>query len=131
MSNRKGFTLIELLIVVVIIGILAAIAIPKFAATKDKAKLASVQTDLRNIITAQEAYFADNATYGTLAQLQTANMINLSVGNTGGGAGGPSGYTASLHNTTISGGKGTSGSPCTLAVGASAATTTADGKIVC
>ena len=65
MGNRKGFTLIELLIVVVIIGILAAIAIPKFAATKDKAKLASVKTDLRNMMTAEEAYFSDNATYAT------------------------------------------------------------------
>ena len=72
MSNRKGFTLIELLIVVVIIGILAAIAIPKFAATKDKAKLASVKTDLRNTETAQEAYFSDFTTYGTMAQLNTA-----------------------------------------------------------
>jgi prepilin-type N-terminal cleavage/methylation domain-containing protein len=53
MSNRKGFTLIELLIVVVIIGLLASIAIPKFAATKDKAKLASVRTDIRNTMTAQ------------------------------------------------------------------------------
>src|SRR5687768_18608627 len=68
MSNRKGFTLIELLIVVVIIGILAAIAIPKFAATKDKAKLASVKTDLRNSMTAQEAYFSDYATYGTRSE---------------------------------------------------------------
>ena len=60
MSNKKGFTLIELLIVVVIIGILAAIAIPKFANTKEKAYVASMKSDLRNLITAQEAYFSDN-----------------------------------------------------------------------
>ncbi len=65
MQNRKGFTLIELLIVVVIIGILAAIAIPKFANTKEKAYIASMKTDLRNLITAQEAYFADNNTYSS------------------------------------------------------------------
>ncbi|HXC24679.1 MAG TPA: prepilin-type N-terminal cleavage/methylation domain-containing protein [Gemmatimonadaceae bacterium] len=52
----KGFTLIELLIVVVIIGILAAIAIPRFAATKQNAYLATVKTDLRNLATAQEGY---------------------------------------------------------------------------
>ena len=63
MYNRKGFTLIELLIVVVIIGILAAIAIPKFAATKEKAYLASMKSDLRNLATAQEGYFADNTAY--------------------------------------------------------------------
>ena len=59
-SNKKGFTLIELLIVVVIIGILAAIAIPKFANTKEKAYVASMKSDLRNLVTAQEAYFADH-----------------------------------------------------------------------
>ena len=63
MRNRKGFTLIELLIVVVIIGILAAIAIPKFANTKEKAVLASMKSDLRNLVTAQEAFFSDNQTY--------------------------------------------------------------------
>ena len=56
MQNKKGFTLIELLIVVVIIGILASIAIPKFANTKEKAYIASMKSDLRNLITAQEAY---------------------------------------------------------------------------
>ncbi len=61
--NRKGFTLIELLIVVVIIGILAAIAIPKFANTKEKAYIASMKSDLRNLITAEEAYFADSIKY--------------------------------------------------------------------
>ena len=59
-SQKKGFTLIELLIVVVIIGILAAIAIPKFANTKEKAYIASMKSDLRNLVTAQEAYFSDN-----------------------------------------------------------------------
>lgn len=58
---RKGFTLIELLIVVVIIGILAAIAIPKFANTKEKAYLATMKGDLRNLATAQEGYASDNA----------------------------------------------------------------------
>lgn len=63
--NRKGFTLIELLIVVVIIGILAAIAIPKFANTKEKAYVAAMKSDLRNLITAQESYFSDNMVYAS------------------------------------------------------------------
>jgi len=61
--RTAGFTLIELLIVVVIIGLLAAIAIPKFAATKDKAYMASMRGDLRNLATAQEAYFSEYSTY--------------------------------------------------------------------
>jgi len=65
MKPRHGFTLIELLIVVVIIGILAAIAIPKFAATKGQAYTARMKTDLRNFATAQENYFYDNQTYAT------------------------------------------------------------------
>jgi prepilin-type N-terminal cleavage/methylation domain-containing protein len=62
---RKGFTLIELLIVVVIIGILAAIAIPKFANTKEKAYLASMKADLRNMATVEEAYFSDFQLYAS------------------------------------------------------------------
>jgi prepilin-type N-terminal cleavage/methylation domain-containing protein len=69
--NRKGFTLIELLIVVVIIGILAAIAIPKFANTKQKAVVASMKSDLRNLVTAQEAFFSDNNDYaGNIGAVQ-------------------------------------------------------------
>jgi type IV pilus assembly protein PilA len=63
--NRRGFTLIELLIVVVIIGILAAMAIPKFQASKGKAYFAGMTSDLHNLTTAQEAYFYDKSSYTT------------------------------------------------------------------
>jgi prepilin-type N-terminal cleavage/methylation domain-containing protein len=72
--NRKGFTLIELLIVVVIIGILAAIAIPKFASTKEKAYVTAMRSDLRNMMTAQESYFSD---YGEYAAV-TGNLKGFS-----------------------------------------------------
>jgi len=62
-SRQAGFTLIELLIVVVIIGILASIAIPKFANTKEKAYIAKMKGDLRNLATAQESYNGDNQVY--------------------------------------------------------------------
>lgn len=61
--SQRGFTLIELLIVVVIIGILAAIGIPKFQATKGKAYFAAMKSDLRNLTTAQESYFYDHGAY--------------------------------------------------------------------
>lgn len=61
--TRKGFTLIELLIVVVIIGILATIALPKFTNTKYKATVASMKTDVRNLVTAQEGFYFDNNDY--------------------------------------------------------------------
>jgi prepilin-type N-terminal cleavage/methylation domain-containing protein len=63
MRSQKGFTLIELLIVVVIIGILAAIAIPKFANTKEKAVVAAMKSDLRNLAGTQEAYWNQSQTY--------------------------------------------------------------------
>jgi type IV pilus assembly protein PilA len=62
-TSRAGFTLIELLIVVVIIGILATIALPKFSATKEQAYVSRMRSDLRNIATAQTAYEADNGTF--------------------------------------------------------------------
>lgn len=63
MRNSRGFTLIELLIVVVIIGLLAAISIPKFANTKEKAVVTSMRSDLRNLATAQEGYWVENRIY--------------------------------------------------------------------
>jgi type IV pilus assembly protein PilA len=60
MRSRKGFTLIELLIVVVIIGILASIAIPKFHNSKEQAYIASMRSDMQNLATAEEAYYSDH-----------------------------------------------------------------------
>lgn len=81
-SERDGFTLIELLIVVVIIGILASIAIPKFNNTKRRANRSAGIADLRNLATAQEGFYADSDRYGALAD--TALMrFSLSRGNTG------------------------------------------------
>jgi len=108
--NRKGFTLIELLIVVVIIGILAAIAIPKFANTKEKAYIASMKSDLRNLVTAEEAYFADSVKY-------TSNLGTLFT--TTSGVSTPTitvtadGFTANVTHTTTT-------KTCSIYVGSTA-----------
>ena len=63
LKNQKGFTLIELLVVVAIIGILAAIAIPQFANYRNQAFCSRVESDVKNTVTALEAYYAQNETY--------------------------------------------------------------------
>ena len=101
-SRQKGFTLIELLIVVVIIGILAAIAIPKFANTKEKAYVASMKADLRNLVTAQEAYFSDNnsnyasSTTALGTNYRASGGVTVSINSNSN-----TGWTASAsHNST-------------------------------
>ncbi|HEU5304538.1 MAG TPA: prepilin-type N-terminal cleavage/methylation domain-containing protein [Gemmatimonadales bacterium] len=98
MSNRKGFTLIELLIVVVIIGILAAIAIPKFANTKEKAVVASMKSDLRNLVTAQEAFFSDNQDYGGGTYVGDGTVYTQANGT---GGAGTLAFTPSANNTVV------------------------------
>ena len=122
LRNRKGFTLIELLIVVVIIGILAAIAIPKFANTKEKAYVASMKSDLRTLITAQEAYFADNnSTYAA------------STGAMGTSYKSSSGVTVTLGGVTNTGWQATAthastAKTCIISLGG---TSTNEGEPVC
>ena len=79
-SKSKGFTLIELLVVVAIVGILAAIAIPQFAAYRARGFNARVQSDARNAATAEEAYFVDFGTYanactGLPGLVQSAGVV--------------------------------------------------------
>ena len=64
-AKRSGFTLIELLIVVVIIGILASIAIPKFSSVREKAYFAAMKSDLKNLANLQDVYYNDNYSYST------------------------------------------------------------------
>ena len=96
LKKRQGFTLIELLIVIVIIGILAAIAIPKFGKTREKAYFKAMMSDLRNLQSQQEVYYsnpANNYTYATtttnLADFAMSQGVTVAVttaGQTGWGA---------------------------------------------
>ena len=56
------------------VGMVAAIAIPKFANTKEKAYMAAMRSDLRRLVVAEEAYFTDSATYGTVSQVRDAGL---------------------------------------------------------
>ena len=97
--RQNGFTLIELLIVVVIIGVLAAIALPKFSNTKEKAYMAAMKSDLRNLVTTQEGYFYDNATYTTdQAALNYTESSGVTV-TVVIDAGPPVGYSATTVHT--------------------------------
>ena len=100
MRNTKGFSLIELLIVVAIIGIIAAIAVPNLVQSRAAANEASAITSVRNLVTAQMTYFATigASNYGTLANLQASGMIDGVLGS-----GTKDGYTfASVPNAGVS-----------------------------
>jgi len=76
--GRKGFTLVEVLIVIIIIGILAAIGIPQFAANIEKAKGGEARAGLGFIQTAEKIYYAENDTYVGGAGFQTSLDLSLS-----------------------------------------------------
>jgi prepilin-type N-terminal cleavage/methylation domain len=125
---RKGFTLIELLIVVVIIGILAAIAIPKFASTKSKAYVTAMKSDLRNMVTAEEAFFSDSSYYSKTPtdtahfHFQPSSGVNMPTIATGQGW-----WSATVTHTQLP------ASQCGIAINTTNPTvaTAAEGEPIC
>jgi prepilin-type N-terminal cleavage/methylation domain-containing protein len=102
-KRTAGFTLIELLIVVVIIGLLAAIAVPKFGSTKEKAYTSTMKSDLRNLATAQESYWNDYSAYYSGA-VPTASLLykpspSVTISITAASTGGWS--ATATHNGTV------------------------------
>lgn len=78
--DTRGFTLIELLIVVVIIGLLAVIAVPKFGSARRKAYVAQMQSSLRTLVSAQESYFEESFGYADdVAKLEFTETSNVSI----------------------------------------------------
>jgi prepilin-type N-terminal cleavage/methylation domain-containing protein len=88
MRDRDSFTLIELLIVVVIIGILASIAIPKFSSTREKAYFAAMKSDLTNLASQQEIYYSDTYEYTnvvvSLGHVSSSGVNSTIIGGTDG-----------------------------------------------
>jgi prepilin-type N-terminal cleavage/methylation domain-containing protein len=111
--KRAGFTLIELLTVVAIIGLLAVIGIPKLTNLKGRAQVAAMKSDLRNLVTLEENYFAQNLKYATATDL--AGSYTVTAGNslptitmTG------DGWTATMANASA-------GQVCAVFMGSTAA----------
>ena len=128
MRDKKAFTLVELLIVVVIIGILAGIAIPKFSSTREKAYFSAMKSDLKNLSTQQEIYHHNNFSYTTVgSDLQ----YEMSRGITVSSAAGISGWSASVVHAALGTSEG-----CVVFYGAASSpsaptTATNPGEVAC
>jgi prepilin-type N-terminal cleavage/methylation domain-containing protein len=117
--TRKGFTLIELLIVVIIIGILAAIAIPKFADTKNKAYITAMKSDLKNMVSSAEAFYSDHNTYAGYPTPTGSSGVSLTF------TGAPTGWTATATHASVA------GVTCSIFVGAGTPVGTPEGSPTC
>jgi prepilin-type N-terminal cleavage/methylation domain-containing protein len=125
--DTRGFTLIELLIVVVIIGILAAIGITNFGNSKERAMVAAMKTDLRNLVSAEEAYFSNGQTYyggavpNAAMPFDPSQNVTITLSNVS-----ASGWAASATHTYTT-------KTCAIFVGnaAAVAPATVEGRVAC
>jgi prepilin-type N-terminal cleavage/methylation domain-containing protein len=125
--DSKGFTLIELIIVVVIIGLLVSIVVPKFANGKERAVITAMRADLHNLVTAQEGFFSNGQTYynGPVPNAALPYSVSSGVTVTLSGVS-PSGWGATATHTG-------STRTCAVFVGTTAppAPATVEGQIAC
>jgi type IV pilus assembly protein PilA len=98
-GNEQGFTLIELMVVVLIIAILLAIAIPTFLGARTKAQDRAAESNLRNTLTAEKTFYTDNQTYTATAASLTAIEPALNYGTGVPGAQGTVGVTTATNLT--------------------------------
>lgn len=124
-ARSRGFTLIEMLMVVVIIGILVTVMIPRFANTKEKALVTTMKSDLRNLASAEESYYYDYSSYTT--SLGMMPMFQPSAG-----------VTITVNEATVGGWSATAASngtvrQCYLFVGSTApvGVATQEGQVAC
>lgn len=126
-EKRSGFTLIELLIVVVVIGILATIAIPKFSAMRQKSFIAAVTSDLKNLASQQEIYLSNEYSYTTVLtnlEVTLSDAVTVTVNEATG-----TGWAATGTHS------GLAGEQCGIYFGSAAASgaspATAPGTVTC
>ncbi len=126
-DGTRGFTLIELLIVVVIVGILASIAITRLGNTRERALTAAMKSDLRNLVSAEEAFFSNGQTYFGGAIPSAAMPYDPSQG-----------VTVTLSSVTNSGWSAEATNPATtktcsifVGTGTPIAPATLEGRVAC
>lgn len=119
-KKRQGFTLVELLLVVVVVGILTATAVPKLSGAKSSAYVATMRSDLKNLVVSAESHYADNGTYAglTVTDLQSPDVTITYT------ADGALGWAATAAHT------GTS-VECTVGIGSSRPVGSAEGSVTC
>lgn len=98
MNDQQGFSLIEMLIVVCIIGLIAAIAVPNLVRARESADSASAVSSVRTIITAENLYYNGNSNYATLAQLVPTGTLDTDLGS---GSKSDYSFTITVDTSTI------------------------------